>query len=87
MPTKLPNFNPPQPTYPPGLYPLYEMVINTDTTLWLSLRDAASWFDQGYIACKMGAQAIDSFGALPRRMTEDDKAKIRELADQMSASK
>lgn len=67
-------------------YPLYEMVVGGKIE-WCSLRQAAIFYDCGLVPVSFGTQVIDSLGDVPRPITDDDKRRISDRADEYSASK
>lgn len=67
-------------------YPKYSMMVNGELK-WLSLGEAASAYDCGWIQVEFGPCVIDAEDIEPRLITDEDKRKISDLADDISASK
>jgi len=67
-------------------YPRYSMMIDGKLE-WLPLGEAASAYDCGWVQVEFGPCVIDAEDLEPRLITDDDKRKISNLADEISGSK
>lgn len=54
---------------------------------WLPLNAAAKIFDNGQVHVDFGFFVIDEADTLPRNITDDDREKISNAADELSANK
>lgn len=66
-------------------YPLYEMWIEGKKE-YLSLGRAGSAYNNGFVAVEIGEWVLYAEGRT-RRMTDDDRAAISDMADDISDSK
>lgn len=65
--------------------PLYMMSID-DTTRLLSIGDAGAWFDSGWHRVEIGRYVLEPDMTL-REITEDERRRIGDLADEHSMRK
>lgn len=54
---------------------------------WLSLNAAARAFDNGFVHVDFGFFVIDAVDTIPRNITDEDRAKISDASDEISANK
>ena len=67
-------------------YPIYELVVEGKSE-WCSLYRAGVLYDSGWMKVELGTWVQDSADVPPRRMNNDDRARIRDAADECSANK
>ena len=66
-------------------FPLYEMIVNGRQE-WHTLRDAGVVYDYGHFPVAIGGKVLDRPG-MPRDITEEERRRISDIADEWSASK
>lgn len=65
--------------------PLYEMIID-DKTYWLLIRQAGIAYDSGWVPVSIGGHVLDGPGPT-RLITNEERRRIADIADDWSASK
>ncbi len=68
-----------------GPFPLYKMVVDGKEQ-WLSIREAGIVYDSGWTPVAIGGLVLEAAG-VPREITEEEKQRISNIADEWSASK
>lgn len=66
-------------------FPLYQMIVDGKQE-WHTLRSAGIVYDYGHLPISIGGQVLDGPG-MARDITEEERQKIADLADEWSASK
>ncbi|MDX1535330.1 MAG: hypothetical protein R3346_01020 [Candidatus Spechtbacterales bacterium] len=66
-------------------FPLYLMLCN-NKKLWLSIQRAGVLYDCGHADVKIGGRVLESDGK-ERAITDEEQARISEIADEYSGSK
>jgi hypothetical protein len=72
-------------TTPDNVFPLYKMLI-AGKEHWLPLRAAGVAYDFGWAPVEIGGLALDGVG-VARKITNEERGQISEIADEHSASK
>ena len=67
-------------------YPQYQMYVN-GAQEWHSLHSAGARYDCGFLPVRIGDLVIETPDATPRPMTDDDRRRIANAADDYSDSK
>lgn len=65
--------------------PLYEMIID-GKQFWLSIKQAGIAYDSGWMPVQIGGSVLEREGA-PRLITDAERQRIADIADDWSASK
>jgi len=66
-------------------FPRYQMFVD-DNELWQSLREAGRTYDFGFAPVRIGGKVLDQ-GGLVRDITDEEKSRISEIAEEYSDSK
>lgn len=66
-------------------YPLYLMLVDGDRR-WMSLREAGITFDSGWVKVEIGGWVRDT-ETTERPITQEERNRISEIADEWSSSK
>lgn len=66
-------------------FPLYQMIVDGKQE-WHTLRNAGIVYDCGWLSISIGGLVLDQPG-MTRDITEEERQKISDIADEWSASK
>ncbi len=66
-------------------FPRYLMIVNGNR-LWLDIGNAGVAFDSGWVPVRIGGKVIEEDGT-ERDVTDEEKQRISDIAEEYSASK